>query len=38
MPRYGFLGWAERTQAEGVERRLFTDFQANLEKRARKLK
>ena len=38
MPRYGFLGWAERTQAEGVERRLFADFQANLEKRARKLK
>ena len=38
MPRYGFLAWAERTQTAGVERRLFADFQANLEKRLRKIK
>lgn len=36
MPRYGFLAWAERTQAAGVERRLFGDFSANLERAARR--
>lgn len=38
MPRYGFLAWAERTQTAGVERRLFADFQGNLEKRLRKVR
>ncbi len=36
MPEYGFMQKAEETSAQGVEKRLFDDFQAGIEKAARK--